>query len=355
MVYKLKDKGNFETLPEEALHIYEGNMPALQKLLAEGWDIQAPLQLGKYTNLLPLEIALIMDRLNVVKLLIEYGAELNQEKKPAFLLAVRYGSEETVRYVHQQGARVDLLNSVQSSAYQEAYYGNVRNIPVIQELGLDIRKYGGQTLRTAVSDHNMKIVTYMLEHGVDINFNEPDMVYPYRATPLTVAVRNNDMQMARFLIEHGADVTLAEQNGERPYIIAAANQNHELAAYLKSLEPSEFHDRSNKLYALQSYKLPQELIDFLSGDNLRLMLPENEFKIKYIDFLSLTDTVEMKVDRKKLLRLSAEVDQYSHILIVWHPGSKKIGYYDEEHLEFAPLAKFADFMADPVGVLSELF
>jgi hypothetical protein len=71
--------------------------------------------------------------------------------------------------------------------------------------------------------------------------------------------------------------------------------------------------------------------------------------------LSLTDTVEMKADRKKLLRLSAEVDQYSHILIVWHPGSKKIGCYDEEHLEFVPLAKFADFMADPGGALKELF
>ncbi|GGF67672.1 hypothetical protein GCM10010912_10830 [Paenibacillus albidus] len=56
----------------------------------------------------------------------------------------------------------------------------------------------------------------------------------------------------------------------------------------------------------------------------------------------------MKIGRLKLLRLSAEVDNYTDILIVWHAGSQKIGYYDVEHQEYKALAKFADFMADPV-------
>lgn len=62
--------------------------------------------------------------------------------------------------------------------------------------------------------------------------------------------------------------------------------------YLKALEPPEFHERSNKLHALKSYHLPAELVAFLSGDELRLTLPDNEYDVNYIDFFSLTDTIK---------------------------------------------------------------
>lgn len=63
----------------------------------------------------------------------------------------------------------------------------------------------------------------------------------------------------------------------------------------------------------------------------------------------------MKHGRKKLLRLSAELDNYSDILLVWHPGSKMIGYYDVEHQEYAPLAKYAEFMANPGVYVGQIF
>lgn len=355
-MYKLKNMGNYETLPEIVLHIHEGNTDALHAVLADGsWNIHNKIKLSQYTKLSLLEIALTMDQLEIVKLLIQHGVDLNEPGNPAFLLAVRNCEEKTVRYVYEQGARLDLLDHLKSNAYQQAYYGNKSNISLIDELGLDIRKYGGGTLRTAVSDRNYKIVEYMLKHGVDINYNEANMVYPYQATPLTVAVRNNDAKMAKYLIEHGADVTIAEKDGDRPYTIAVACKNNELAEYLKALEPPEFHDRGNKLYQLKSYNLPADLISFLSGENLRIHIPDNENGVNFIDFFSLTDTIEMKIGRKKLLRLSAELDNYSSVLIVWHPGSKKIGYYDEEHQEYAPLAKYADFMADPGKYVNKIF
>ena len=62
----------------------------------------------------------------------------------------------------------------------------------------------------------MKTVQYLLNEGVDINYNEPDMVYPYKATPLTVAARQNSMRMVKYLVEQGADVTLQEKDGSGP-------------------------------------------------------------------------------------------------------------------------------------------
>lgn len=112
------------------------------------------------------------------------------------------------------------------------------------------------------------------------------MVYPYQATPLTVAVRVGNFAMVKFLIEHGADVTLAEKDGERPYTIAVSNKHTDLADYLKSLEPVEIHNLENRKHELKKYKLPDELVTFLTGDKHRLELAENEFEIGHIDFFT---------------------------------------------------------------------
>ncbi len=202
-MFKIGSQGTFDTLPDFAMAIYKGDTAAVEEWIREGVDLEEPIVLSKYIALTPLELALITNQKKIVELFVENGVNLNMKGKPAILTAARYGGEEVIRYLHQKGAKLTGLNKVKSSAYDEAYYGNKKNIAVLNELGLDIRKYGGKTLRTAVSDHDMRTIQYLLDEGVDINYNEPDMVYPYRATPLTVAARNNNMKMVQFLVEQG--------------------------------------------------------------------------------------------------------------------------------------------------------
>ncbi|GKV57728.1 hypothetical protein NCCP2222_36750 [Sporosarcina sp. NCCP-2222] len=344
----LKDIGKFEELPVIAMHIYQGNIPALHAAMTAGWDIEEGIILSKHIILSPLDLALVSQRREVVKLLVEHGVNLNVQHNPAFLRAVRYCKEDIVRYIVAQGAKLDMLNQTGSGAYSQAYYGNKKNIPLIHELGLDMKKHGGDVLRQAASDHDLKTLTYLLDHGVDINYNKPDKVYPYQATPLTVAARMGNLAMVKFLIEHGADVTLAEKDGERPYTIAVSNKHTDMADYLKSLEPAEIHNLENKKHELKKYKLPNELVSFLTGDKLRLELAQNEFEIGYIDFLTLTDTFEMKLGRQKLLRLSADIDNYSDLQLVWNPKKKGlIGCYDVEHQVYADLCSFTEFLMQP--------
>lgn len=344
----LRDIGRFQELPEIAMHIYKGNIPALEAEIAAGWDIEEGIVLSKRISLSPLDLALVLQKKEVIKLLVEHGVNLNVHHNPAFLRAVRYCGEDIVRYIAAQGAEMDKLNQTGSGAYSEAYYGNKKNIPLIHELGLDIKLHGGAIMREAASDHDLKTLKYLLNQGVDINYNQPDMVYPYQATPLTVAARMGNMGMVKFLIEHGADVTKAEKDGDRPYTIAVSNKDTVMADYLKSLEPAEFHDTANKKNELKKYKLSDELVCFLSGDQLRLELAQNEYEIGYIDFFTLNDTIEMKVGRQKLLRLSADIDNYSDLQLVWNPKNKGlIGCYDVEHQTYADLCSFTEFLAQP--------
>jgi len=223
-LFKIENQGTFETLPDEAMAIYKGDVITLEEFIRQGMDLEKEITLSKYIALTPLDIALITNQHAVVKLLVERGANLNVKNNSALLKAVRYCGENTVRYLHRMGAQLNGLNHVKSSAYDEAYYGNKKNIAVLKDLGLDIRKYCGKTLRKAVSNHDMKMVQYLLDEGVDINYNESDMVYPYKATPLTVAARNNNMKMVQFLVERGADVTIQEKDGERAYTIAISRR-----------------------------------------------------------------------------------------------------------------------------------
>ncbi|AWB44914.1 hypothetical protein DCC85_12250 [Paenibacillus sp. CAA11] len=344
----LKDIGRFEELPEIAMHIYNGNLPALHAALEAGWDIEEGIVLSKRITLSPLDLALVSQRMEVVKLLVEHGVNLNDHHNPAFLQAVRYCKEDMVRYIVEQGAELDKLTATGSDAYSQAYYGNKKNIPLIHELGLDIKLHGGPVLRQAASDHDLRTLTYLLDQGADINYNKPDRVYPYQATPLTVAARMGNMAMVKFLIEHGADVTLAEKDGERPYTIAVSNKDKAMADYLKALEPADFHNVENKKYELKKFNLTDELVSFLTGDKLRLELAQNEYEIRYIDFFTLTDTIQMKIGKQKLLRLSADIDNYSDLQLVWNPKKKGIiGCYDVEHQTYEDLCSFTEFLVQP--------
>ncbi len=86
--------------------------------------------------------------------------------------------------------------------------GKYDNLALIHELGHRVEKYGGQAFRSAVSDSNYKVLDFFIKNGVDINYNAPDSVYPFKPTPLCVAARYVDLKMCKYLVENGADVTI---------------------------------------------------------------------------------------------------------------------------------------------------
>lgn len=350
----LKDLGSFESVPKLVTDIINGNITALESALNSGWDIDEPVQIGEYSEYSPLQLALVMNCLPSVQWLVEHGADLNAEENPSFLLAVRYGNQEFIDYVVEHGANVHALNRVKVDAFQAALYGKkYEHLQLIHDLGHTVQKYGGKAFRNAITDKNYEVLDFFIRNGVDINYNKPDSVYPFKPTPLCVAARYVDLQMCKYLVEHGADVTIMEKDGMRPYSIAIEKGDMEMAEYFKSLEPTEFHDIQNKMDQLKPFKLPKALVSFLEGDTLYFELPDSDFIS--IEFFSLTDTIPFKLGRRNVLRLSKELGEYNDYQIVWDPKSKKISCYDVEHQELRELCKFDEFMSDMAGQLETLF
>ncbi|MDU5401861.1 MAG: ankyrin repeat domain-containing protein, partial [Veillonella sp.] len=265
-----------------------------------------------------------------------------------------YGNKEIIDYLVANGVNIHALNCVKVDAFQAALYGQkYENLQIIHDLGHTVQKYGGKAFRNAITDRNYEVLDFFIHNGVDINYNKPDSVYPFKPTPLCVAARYVDLKMCKYLVEHGADVTITEKDGMRPYSIAIEKGDMEMAEYFKSLEPVEFHDIQNKMDQLKPFKLPKALVNFLEDDTLYFELPDSDFIS--IEFFPLIDTIPFKLGRRNLLRLSKELGEYNEWQIVWDPISKKIGCYDIEHQDLRELCKFDEFLADMSGQLESLF
>ena len=244
---QLKDLGAFESVPYIVTDIVTGNIRALENALTNGWDINQPIEIDEYSEHAPLELALVMCCLPSIHWLVEHGANLNDDENPSFLLAVRYGNKEIIDYVVAHGANIHALNRVKVDAFQAALYGKkYENLQIIHDLGHTVQKYGGKAFRNIITDRNYEVLDFFTYNGVDINYNKPDSVYPFKPTPLCVAARYVDLKMCKYLVEHGADVTITEKDGMRPYSIAVEKGDMEMAEYFKTLEPPEFHDIQNK-------------------------------------------------------------------------------------------------------------
>jgi len=351
---EIKDIGTFESIPQIVTDIIHGDIEALNNYLQQGLDIEKLIEIDEYIEESPLDIALIMESFDSVKWLVEQGVNLNSKENPSFLRAVRYCDEDIVRYVVEHGAKIRVLNNVKSDGFEQALYGNrIENLSLVHNLGYSVNKYGGKAFRKVVSDQNYEAIDFFISNNVDMNYNESDMVYSFKPTPLCIAARYVDLKMCKYLVKHGADVTIAEKDGLRPYSIALEKGDDEMADYFKSLEPAKFHSLDCKLTELQPYKLPKDLIDFLKSDNLHIDLPNSDFE--FFSFFSLTDVVLFIHRGKKLVRISKSSGDYDNIKLVWNPESKKIACYDMEHEELNDLCDFKEFLKDPDNHLEKLF
>ena len=96
---RLKDIGEFETIPEILNDIITENIPKLEEHLLKGWDIDKIISVSEYTDLSPLDCALIIEAFESVKWLVEHGVNLNKKDNPSFLTAVRYCDEKIIQYL----------------------------------------------------------------------------------------------------------------------------------------------------------------------------------------------------------------------------------------------------------------
>ena len=337
--------------PELVDFIAEGNLPALEAELAKGWDIHKKLPVEETYSQAPFEIALYHEQKEVLNFLIDKGLKITKE---LFINACEYSEDPAlVKRLIERGA--DVNASTHITPLQAAIYGGSEEIAfILLENGYRLTP-DGTTLRHAAEAGFTHLCEYLIAHGFDVNYSEPDMVYPYNASPLQIAASKGNLALVKRLIELGADLSYKDKYGERAYHYALRNKQKAVAEYIKSVEPAQWHDEEERLRALKAYKLPEGLIALMRATDRRIPLPECKYT-SFVAFAPLSDVKEVKWKNRKFLDLLSDADRYgAEGFLVWYPKNKKLAFADYEHGTFTELCTFDEFMANPSAQINKIF
>lgn len=347
--------GPSTVLTEIATLIMKEDLDALESEVSKGFNINDTLQIAERIAETPLILALCENKKKVIDWLLSKNVKLNDKDNPPILMACSNCDAKTVQLLIEKGADVNARHKIGKTAMNSALYGkNYEVVMLLIENGYDL-KNDGSTLRQAVSNRQKAVIEILLDYAVDVNFCKPDMVFPYNSTPVHIAAKNNDLPTVKWLVEHGANVTIKDKYGERPYNCAVDNKNEEMKSFIRLLEPEQWHNEEQRLADLKSYKIPEELLAILRGDNRKIELPDNT-NIKYITFNSLLDVKEVNWNKHKFLDLLSEVDNYgSEGFLVWYPKKKCLAFADYEHGEFRELCSLKEFLVDSSAQLNKIF
>lgn len=230
--------------------IKEANLEIIRLLVEAGANVNP-----NYAR--PLTSAAEIGNLGVLRILIEYGADINANKVEALRTAARAGHLETVKELINLGAKVPLKHPHDTSLMNDAAYGgSARIVRFLHENGvnpcyepIDSDEFpNSDPMYTALVYHHPEVVIALLDAGVDIN------AFSRLGTPLCEAIRVSEEILAMQLLARGADVNLQKEMTEGTPLLYAID--HQMDTIVKMLlERHADANRRGKIYRSQP-KIP---------------------------------------------------------------------------------------------------
>lgn len=189
----------------------QGNVSAVRSQLAWGENPDARTLLSRDT---PLIKAAANGHIEVVKLLLEQGADVNRHNEGGetpLHYAARNGHVEVMEILLDHGADVTAKGTGCGTPLQwAARSGQIKAAELLLAHDADVNQKGTDehtALTDAVRNGHVDMVKFLLSRGAEVNTRAS-----YGCTPLYEAYRANNIEIGRILLEHGADPDL-ECNG----------------------------------------------------------------------------------------------------------------------------------------------
>lgn len=116
------------------------------------------------------------------------------------------------------------------------YFGHLEIVKYLVNHGADVNRASSNSFHvapihsaTAISDY--EITAFLLEHGADVNAKQQSGV-----TPLHSAAHNGKLNIAKLLVDHGADIHAKTSEGKTPADMAFEKNYTEVGEYLTGLQ-----------------------------------------------------------------------------------------------------------------------
>ncbi|KAH8817550.1 ankyrin repeat-containing domain protein [Flagelloscypha sp. PMI_526] len=182
------------------LHVaaFEGKLEMVRFLIEKGADVNV----GGRVYGTALQAAAFMGNLNIVRFLVEKGADVNpsgDKYGTALQAAISSGSLEVIHFLLENGADVDADGG--SALQASAYRGNIEIVDFLLERGADLNAGGGSALQASAYLGKMEVARFLVGKGADVNASGGEY-----GSALQAGSYSGELEIVRFLIEKGADV-----------------------------------------------------------------------------------------------------------------------------------------------------
>jgi ankyrin repeat protein len=154
-----------------------------------------------------MELASSLKKLDSIKILIEAGVSPNLRKDGVYTplcSAIRDNSPEIVTYLLQHGADPN-FNAAEYPAFKCITHKRTYFLPQLVAAGADLHKPKG-IIETAVKFNDKDAIQYLLDQGVNPNDRTPE-----GCTALTTAIREDRSDLVDLLLSRGADPAVRGQ------------------------------------------------------------------------------------------------------------------------------------------------
>ncbi|KAJ6012452.1 hypothetical protein N7522_002807, partial [Penicillium canescens] len=173
--------------------------------------------------LTPVGLAAKINNLEILELLVKYGANVNvpEQSGNPLAVAIRFGNRQSAKYLIQKAKADVKLPMVESSfvTILERAAADDRNLEIVKcliEAGAEVNpaEYGSQgTPLGAAAYGNYKskggsmieIVRYLVEAGANIHKGDDEK------SPVSLAVAARDIKVLRYLVESGAELDVPKE------------------------------------------------------------------------------------------------------------------------------------------------
>ena len=199
-----KNKALFEA-------VKKGDIEQVKQLIAEVTDIDAKWgdtaeKVSEWDeDSTPLYYAVDSNNMDLVKLLVEAGADVNAGSWPPLCRAVDKNNTAIAEYLIDHGANINVYPVEGWGPLQETVHisNSIEMAKLLLAKGADINSEIYPVLNSAINQERKNLCEFLIQRGADVNAKDK-----WGQTSLYLAIRNDDSDIMNILIANDADVDI---------------------------------------------------------------------------------------------------------------------------------------------------